>query len=128
MSLAHVSIQASRLDRTMSVSRGAALALIALTMLATHVRAADPQDSSAPPAATAEPTAEAAEMSLAEAEVAVAHARAEKALWTTAFDALQQARASRLRGDVTGTLAWSVKAKELCELSIGQLAYPPEKP
>ena len=68
-----------------------------------------------------------AEMSLALAEVAVAHARAEKALWTTAFDALQQARASRRRGDVAATLEATARARDLCDLSIGQLAYPPEK-
>ena len=100
---------------------GVAVMLVS-AMLVGHAVAAD-----RPEAVVAEASAEAAEMALAEAEVAVAHARAEKALWTTAFDALLEARASRNRGDVASTLAWSARARELCDLSIGQLAYPPEK-
>lgn len=102
--------------------------LSASALLACQAMAADRPETEAPAAAAIGSSVTAAEMSLAEAEVAVAHARAEKALWTTAFDALQQARASRRNGDVAGTVAWSARARELCDLSIGQLAYPPEKP
>lgn len=103
-------------------------ALVACSIMACAAMAADPLETALQEHRITEALAESAEGTLAQAEVAVAHARAEKALWTTAFDALQQARASRIRGDFAASISWSQRAIELCGLSIGQLAYPPEKP
>ncbi len=102
--------------------------LVACSIRAPTVMAADALETAVQELRVTDALAEGAEATLAQAEVAVAHARAEKALWTTAFDALQQARSSRNRGDFAASISWSQRAIELCGLSIGQLAYPPEKP
>lgn len=103
-------------------------ALVACSIPAAAVVAADALETTIQEHRITDALAEAAEATLAQAEVAVAHARAEKALWTTAFDALQQARSSRNRAEFAASISWSQRAIELCGLSIGQLAYPPEKP
>ena len=77
--------------------------------------------------AVAAATAEEAERNLEQAEVAVAHARALEALWSTAFEALQQARRLRRSGDYAASVEQSLRAVELSRLGIAQKDYPPER-
>jgi len=65
-------------------------------------------------------TAVAAEAALAEAEVAIAQARVNEALWTTAWNALQEARRARIKQDYAASLRWSARAEELAGLGLTQ--------
>lgn len=73
----------------------------------------------------AEASAETAELELAQAEVKVAHARVQGALWTTAHNALREARAARNRGDFAASVRLSREAVTLAELGIAQKASQP---
>jgi hypothetical protein len=76
-------------------------------------------------AISAEPTSDEAESALSKAEVSVAAARARGALWTTAQNALREARAARNRGDFAATVRLSGEANTLAELGIAQKASQP---
>lgn len=71
--------------------------------------------------------AEACESALAQAEVAVAQARSREALWTTALDALREARRLRREADWNGCDSRANEARQLAELGRRQLEYPPER-
>lgn len=62
----------------------------------------------------------AAEAALAEAEVAIARARVRDALWSTAWNALQEARRARIKQDYAASMRWSARAEELAGLGMTQ--------
>jgi hypothetical protein len=68
-------------------------------------------------------TADEAEAALAEAEVAVAKARVREALWLTAWNALLEARRTRISQDYAASVRWSVRAAELAGLGIAQAEH-----
>ena len=70
----------------------------------------------------------AAEAALAGAEVAIAQARVNDALWTTAWNALQEARRARIKQDYTASMRWSAKAEELAGLGLTQAGREVEPP
>ncbi|MCE5182506.1 MAG: hypothetical protein LLG15_11960 [Betaproteobacteria bacterium] len=67
---------------------------------------------------------EEARQELAKAEIDVKEAKARKALWTTAEDALKKAKESAAKFDSAATLKHSKMASELARLGIAQLSYP----
>lgn len=67
-----------------------------------------------------------ARAALARAEAAVEAARARQALWTTAVQALRDARRALERGADDQVLHWSARAVELAELGLRQRASQPE--
>ncbi len=80
----------------------------------------------APPPKATELTAEAA-AALQAAEQSVIEARVRRALWTTAVEELDKARAAAKVFDSVATLTHAREAATLCDLSIKQLAAPPVK-
>jgi uncharacterized protein GlcG (DUF336 family) len=88
---------------------------IALSIIAAAVANAKPgaQDVSA------------AEAAIAEAEAAVRQAEAERALWTSAEDALRKARRALQEGDPTMAVEQARIAQKHSELGIAQKSYPP---
>ena len=71
------------------------------------------------------PDASVAEGAIAEAEAAVRQAHAERALWTSAEDALRKARRALREGDTTMAVKQARFAKTQSELGIAQRNYPP---
>lgn len=69
-------------------------------------------------------TGQAAEAELAAAELAVAEATRQRALWTTARDALQEARAALQKGDFRAAIQAARFAREQAELGIAQTRAP----
>lgn len=79
----------------------------------------------APPALAAdEPGSDAAEAEVVAAELAVVEATRQRALWTTARDALQEARAALQKGDFRAAIQAARFAKEQAELGIAQSRAP----
>ena len=77
------------------------------------------------PAAEADPPdARQAQAALQKAEDAVRRAWAERALWTTAQEAVEQARAAAARGDYGAAVQAAGVALEQAELGIAQSKYP----
>jgi hypothetical protein len=78
------------------------------------------------PKAAADPRAleEEARALLAQAETDVQRARARRALWTKAWEALVGARAALAGGDSAATIRLAGRASELAQLGLEQLAYP----
>jgi hypothetical protein len=72
----------------------------------------------------APPACEAARSSLAEAQSAVQAAAARGALWTSALEALQEARGAFLQRDYGGAQRAAGAAAEQARLGIAQTAYP----
>ena len=66
-----------------------------------------------------------AEAAVADAEEAVRHAEAERALWTSAEDAMRKARRALRDGDTMQALRQARIAREQSELGIAQKSYPP---
>lgn len=91
--------------------------LIAVCMLATVAGGAARAQVEAP-------SADAAEAAVTAAEVAVAEATKQRALWTTARDALQQARAALQKGDFRAAIQAARFAREQAELGIAQMRAP----
>jgi len=88
---------------------------------------AKPDSSSAasPATETAKPArSEEARQALAKAEADVKEAKIQKALWTTAEDALKKAREAATKGDSAATLKFSKTASELVRLGLIQKTYP----
>lgn len=110
-----------------------ALAGTGLLILA-GCQASDPVKPEAPqPAAKAEaPKAapapaklsEEASQALAKAEADVKAAQAKKALWTTAQDALKQAKAAAEKNDSAAVIKHAREASEQAQLGIAQTQYP----
>jgi len=82
-----------------------------------------------PPAASPAPdpraAAEEARALLAQAETDIQRARARKALWARAWEALVAARAANGAQDSAATIRNARRASELAQLGLEQLAYPP---
>lgn len=78
------------------------------------------------PAAHASGVANAVEAAraIADAERAVANARMQEALWTSAEQAVQQARHALAGGDAAAAVRLAVFASEQARLGIGQKQYP----
>lgn len=82
--------------------------------------------------AVATPATEAAKPSLSEearqaltkAEADVKEAKSQKALWTTAQDALKKAQEAAAKGDSATTLKFSKTASEHARLGLTQKSYP----
>lgn len=64
------------------------------------------------------------EAAVREAEQAVQAARSRDALWTTAEEALRQARQALAEGNTAGAMAAANRAKEQARLGTEQTAYP----
>ncbi len=89
--------------------------------------AIEPVAAKAPaPKAAADPRAveEEARALLAQAETDIQRARARRALWTKAWEALVGARAALASGDFAGTIRLAGRASEFAQLGLEQLAYP----
>lgn len=85
-------------------------------------------DSSAaatPAAEAAKPApSEEARQALAKAEADVKEAKTQKALWTTAEEALKKAQEAAAKGDSAATLKFSKTASEQARLGLMQKSYP----
>ena len=73
-------------------------------------------------------TPEEAEAALAKAEVAVAKARVREALWSTAWNALLEARRARIAKDYAASVRWSTRAAELAGLGLAQAEHEARSP
>jgi poly(3-hydroxybutyrate) depolymerase len=71
------------------------------------------------------PSPERARVALAQAEQAVNRAAAQRALWTTAEEALLRARAAFDKADYSAAWKEANAARELAELGMSQKSYPP---
>jgi hypothetical protein len=80
---------------------------------------------SAAPAVDPRAAAEEARALLAQAETDIQRARARKALWARAWEALVAARAANGAQDSAATIRHARRASELAQLGLEQLAYPP---
>lgn len=95
--------------------------------------AAVPTPAPAPAVAAAKPAsdpgakAEEARALLAQAETDIQRARARRALWSKAWEALVGARASMAAEDHAGAIRQARRASELAQLGLEQLAYPAVK-
>lgn len=69
----------------------------------------------------------AASEALASAQQAIAAARQKKALWTRAAEALALAQGAARRMDSDATLRLATEARDLANLGIQQISYPPLK-
>jgi len=67
---------------------------------------------------------EEARQALAKAEADVKEVKAQKALWTTAEDALKKAQEAAAKGDSAATLKFSKTASEHARLGLMQKSYP----
>ncbi|MBI3528554.1 MAG: hypothetical protein HY067_11370 [Betaproteobacteria bacterium] len=76
-------------------------------------------------AAPVAPDASGAEAAIAEAEAAARQAEAQRALWTSAEDALRKARRALQEGDTTMAVEQARIAQKQSELGIAQKSYPP---
>jgi hypothetical protein len=74
--------------------------------------------------ASTAPAADGAGAAIAAAERAVQEAAAQRALWTSAEDALRRARAARDAGDTQAALRWAATACEQARLGLAQKHYP----
>lgn len=71
--------------------------------------------------------AEEARALLAQAETDIQRARARRALWAKAWEALVGARASLAGNDYAGSILQSRRASEFAQLGLEQLVYPAVK-
>lgn len=76
------------------------------------------------PAADPRALAEEARSLLAQAETDIQRARARKALWAKAWEALVAARVANGTQDNAATIRHARRASELAQLGLEQLAYP----
>jgi len=110
---------------------GAALLLAACASMEPEQAAQPPVAARMPPPAPATPPAdpralaEEARALLAQAETDIQRARARKALWAKAWEALVAARAANGSQDSAATIRNARRASELAQLGLEQLAYPP---
>jgi hypothetical protein len=95
-------------------SKGIVVALLGLVVMHASAATAEPQQLDARQAQAA----------LQRADEAVRRAWSERALWTTAQEALEQARTAMARGDHRGAMAAAGVAVEQAELGIAQSKYP----
>ena len=113
---------------------GAALLLAACASMEPEQAAQPPVAARMPPPAPATPPAdpralaEEARALLAQAETDIQRARARKALWARAWEALVAARAANGVQDDAATIRNARRASELAQLGLEQLAYPPVQP
>lgn len=70
------------------------------------------------------PAAELAQSAIADAQAAVLHATALNALWTSAEEALKQARMAMREGNLAMAIEQARIAQQHAELGIGQTRYP----
>ncbi|MCL4690681.1 MAG: hypothetical protein KJ007_19165 [Burkholderiales bacterium] len=61
---------------------------------------------------------------VAQAETDIQRARARRALWSRAWEALVEARARLAANDATGAIREARRASEFAQLGLEQLAYP----
>jgi hypothetical protein len=73
---------------------------------------------------TSPPACEEVRIALSSAHAAVLAAADQRALWTTADDALRRARAAFLDGDYPGAIRAARTAAEQAQLGIAQTHYP----
>jgi len=85
--------------------------------------AGDERPGPSPPVASEEE----ARALLAQAETDIHRARARRALWSRAWEALVGARATLARNDHAGAIRLARRASELAQLGLEQLAYPAVK-
>jgi uncharacterized protein (DUF1697 family) len=92
----------------------------------TTAEPAPPPAPVAPPAPPVAPAASADEARalLAQAETDVQRARARRALWSKAWEALVAARSAAAVNDNAGTIRNARRASELAQLGLEQLAFP----
>ncbi len=83
----------------------------------------DGRPAAAPPKASADE----ARALLAQAETDIQRARARRALWSKAWEALVGARAVLAQNDYAGATRLAKRASELAQLGLEQLAYPAVK-
>ena len=79
------------------------------------------------PAVAPKANAEEARALLAQAETDIQRARARRALWAKAWEALVGSREALARDDTAGAIRLARRASELAQLGLEQLAYPAVK-
>lgn len=89
--------------------------------------APSPKVAAAKPAVDPRALAEQARALVAQAETDIQRARARRALWAKAWEALVGARASLAANDSAGAIARARRASELAQSGLEQLAYPSVK-
>ena len=70
------------------------------------------------------PTSAAAVAAIGEAEAVIKHANAERALWTSAEDAMRKARRALQEGNAAVAIEQALFARKQAELGIEQKSYP----
>ena len=70
------------------------------------------------------PTPEAAASAIAEADAVIKQATAERALWTSAEDAMRRARRALQEGNAAVALEQALLARKQAQLGIAQKSYP----
>jgi len=85
---------------------------------------AAPAPAPAGPKADPRAQAEEARALVAQAETDIQRARARRALWSRAWEALVEARARLAANDAAGAIREARRASELAQLGLEQLAYP----
>ncbi len=70
------------------------------------------------------PTADAAAAAVEEAEAAMKQANTERALWTSAEDAMRRARRALQEGNAAVALEQALLARKQAQLGIAQKSYP----
>ena len=95
-------------------AKGILVALFALVVVHASAAAGEPE----------QPDARQAQAALQRADEAVRRAWTERALWTTAQEALEQARTAAAGGDYRAAVAAAGVAVEQAELGIAQSKYP----
>jgi len=99
----------------------------ATTVVVAPLPAPAPAATAARPARDPGVHAEEARALVAQAETDIQRARARRALWSKAWEALVTARASLAADDHAGAARQARRASELAQLGLEQLAYPAVK-
>ncbi len=97
------------------------------TVAAVPAPAPPPAAAAAKPASDPGARTEEARALLAQAETDIQRARARRALWSKAWEALVGARASLAAEDHASAVRQARRASELAQLGLEQLAYPAVK-
>jgi len=112
------------MHKIMIALAGAGLLALAGCESTMPVKAEAPQAPAKVEAAPKAQLTEEAKQALAKAEADIKEAQAKKALWTTAQDALKQAKAAAEANDSAAVIKHAKEASEFARLGIAQTQYP----
>lgn len=112
------------MNKIMIALAGAGLLTLAGCESAMPVKAEAPQAAAKTQAEPKAQLTEEAKQALAKAEADIQAAQAQKALWTTAQDALKKAKAAAEANDSAAVIKHAKEASEFARLGIAQTQYP----